>query len=125
MSIWQNYVDVDLMNNGSFSKAAIIGVQGGTWAASPNFHCSLEESKKLSNGFQAPDQVISILLEGVEYKKVQANQRSIYGVKNADFCICVKTKQAVIVGICNSLEQQPNAVSAIESFADYLIGINY
>lgn len=38
---WQAYVDNNLIGSGQITQAGIYGIQGGQWAASPNFNVSI------------------------------------------------------------------------------------
>ncbi len=42
------YVDTNLVGSKKVSKAAILGLQGGVWAASPNYTvCAMFDSRRL------------------------------------------------------------------------------
>lgn len=43
----------------------------------------------------------------------------------ADGCVIVKTKQAILVAVYHAPVQQSEATMVVEGLADYLIGVNY
>ncbi|CAH7687985.1 profilin [Phakopsora pachyrhizi] len=120
---WQPYVDDNLMGTGYFSDAAILGQLGGVWASSPNFNVTPEEQDSLTKGFDDSEaiQASGIRLANVKYLTIVTNERSIYGKKGGTGCICVKTKQAVVVAVYKAGVQPGEATKAAESFADFLI----
>jgi len=124
---WQTYVDSNLVGSGKVSKAAILGLQGGTWAASPNYTLSTQEQKEIVNAFANADQVQAsgIRLAGQKFFTLRITDRSIYLKKQSDGAILVKTKQAVLVAEYLAPIQAPEATLVVESLADYLIGVGY
>ncbi|KAF9449876.1 Profilin/allergen [Macrolepiota fuliginosa MF-IS2] len=117
---WQVYVDSNLLGTGKIAKAAILGQKGGVWASSPGYTA-------IVSGFNAPDQVQAngIRAAGQKFFTLQAGERSIYGKKQADGIIVVKTKQAVLVAEYAAPIQAPEATPIVEGLADYLIGVGY
>ncbi|KAI8986858.1 profilin [Trametes punicea] len=124
---WQAYVDSNLVGSGKITKAAILGQAGGVWAASPGYTLSADEQKAIVNAFNNADDIRAhgIRLAGQKFFTLQANDRSIYGKKQADGCILVKTKQAVLVAEYAAPVQAPEATPVVEGLADYLIGVGY
>ncbi|KAI0635071.1 profilin [Trametes polyzona] len=124
---WQAYVDNNLLGTGKISKAAILGQAGGVWASSPGYTLSADEQKAIVNAFNKPDEVLAsgVRLAGQKFFTLQANDRSIYGKKQADGCILVKTKQAVLVAEYTAPVQAPEATPIVENLADYLISVGY
>ncbi|KAI0826713.1 profilin [Trametes gibbosa] len=124
---WQAYVDTNLVGSGKISKAAIIGLAGGVWASTPGYTLSAEEQKAIIAGFNDATAVqgSGVRLAGQKFFVLQANPRSIYGKKQADGCVLVKTKQAVLVTEYTSPTQASEATIIVESLADYLIGVGY
>ncbi|MBW0528100.1 hypothetical protein O181_067815 [Austropuccinia psidii MF-1] len=121
---WQTYVDSNLLGTGYFQHAAILGQAGGSWASSSNFSVSAQEQSDLLKGFDEPStiQASGIHLASTKYLTIQANDRSIYGKKGPMGCVCVKTKQAIIVAVYKEGVQPGEATKCTESLADYLIG---
>ncbi|KAI0691432.1 profilin [Cytidiella melzeri] len=124
---WQTYVDSNLVGSGKVAKAAIVGAQGGVWASTAGFNLSSEEQKVITTLHASPDtaQANGIRLAGQKYFTIEANPRSIYGKKQADGCILVKTKQAILVAIYEGPTQAGEATPVVEGLADYLIGVGY
>jgi len=124
---WQAYVDTNLVGSGKVQKAAILGLLGGVWATTAGYTLTAEEQKNVVNAFKNPEaaQSSGVRLAGRKFFTLSANERSIYGKKQADGCVLVKTKQAVLVAEYIAPIQQPEAVSVVESLADYLINSGY
>ncbi|KAF9235484.1 profilin [Melanogaster broomeanus] len=126
----------NLLGSGKIQKAAIIGLSGGVWAASSGYTLSPEEQKVIVAAFKNPAQVQAsgVRLAGQKFFTLQANERSLYGKKlatdlfvifQADGCVLVKTKLAVLVAEYVAPIQGPEATPIVEGLADYLISVNY
>jgi len=124
---WQTYVDSNLVGSGKVAQAAILGIAGGVWAASPGFTLDQTEQTAIINAHKKPDQTQAngVRAAGQKYFTLQANERSVYGKKQADGIILVKTKLAIIVAVYKAPIQAPEATPIVESLADYLISANY
>ncbi|WFC95829.1 profilin, required for normal timing of actin polymerization in response to thermal stress [Malassezia brasiliensis] len=116
---WQGYVDTNLVGTGKVSKAAIIGLKGGVWAASPGFNISPQEQQAIVSGLDdpAPLQANGIYANGKKFLTLQANPRSIYGKSG--------TNQAVLIGAYESPLLPGDANKVVEGLADYLISVGY
>ncbi|KAI9441372.1 profilin [Lactarius indigo] len=124
---WQAYVDTNLVGSKRVSKAAILGQQGGVWAASSGYILSPQEQKDIVAAFTNSDHVRTngLKLVGQKFFTLQANDRSIYLKKSADGAVIVKTKQAVLVAEYEAPIQAPEATPIVEGLADYLISVGY
>ncbi|KAI0311913.1 profilin [Amylostereum chailletii] len=124
---WQTYVDSNLVGSGKIARGAILGLSGGVWASSPGYTLSADEQKAVVNAFKDPAavQASGFRLAGQKFFALQANDRSVYGKKQADGAILVKTKQAVLVAEYIAPTQAPEATIVAEGLADYLIGVGY
>ncbi|KAI0254572.1 profilin [Lactifluus subvellereus] len=124
---WQSYVDTNLVGTGKISRAAILGQQGGVWAASQGYSLSPQEQREVLASFNEPDKVQTsgVRLVGQKFFTLQADARSIYVKKGGDGAILVKTKQAVLVAEYLAPIQAGEATPIVEKLADYLISVGY
>ncbi|KAL5483590.1 PFY1 [Sanghuangporus weigelae] len=124
---WQAYVDDNLVGTGRISKAAILGLQGGVWAASAGYNLTADEQKAAINAFTNPSetQAHGIKLAGQKFFTLQATDQHVYGKKGADGCVLVKTNQAVLVTEYAAPVQAGEATTVVEKLADYLKSVNY
>eukprot|EP01111_Echinosteliopsis_oligospora_P017393 TRINITY_DN750_c0_g1_i1.p1 TRINITY_DN750_c0_g1~~TRINITY_DN750_c0_g1_i1.p1 ORF type:complete len:125 (-),score=28.22 TRINITY_DN750_c0_g1_i1:69-443(-) len=122
---WQAYVDDQLVGAG-FAGAAIIGLDGGSWA-SKNLNLKPGEGQKIANLFKNPANAYAegITVNGIKYLCVKSDDRSIYGKKAATGVNCVKTSKAVLIGIYAEGFQPGQAANTIEKLADYLISTGF
>ena len=70
-------------------------------------------------------QANGIRAAGNKFFCLQANPRSIYGKKQADGIILVKTTQAILVAEYAHPTVPGEATKVVEELADYLIGVGY
>jgi len=122
---WQQYVDSNLVGSGKVSRAAIIGQKGGLWAATAGYTLTTEEQNALIKSSPDSLQASGFRLAGQKYFTLQVNDRSVYGKKQADGAIIVRTKQAILVAEYNAPIQHSEAVPVVEGLADYLISVSY
>lgn len=126
---WQPYVDNSLVGSGKITSGAILGHDGSVWAASPSIAQKLtgEETKRLVTAFANPSIVRQegFKIAGVKYIVILSNDREIYGKSGAAGICCVKTKQAVVVGLYDENTVSGEAAKIVGSLGDYLIGVNY
>ncbi|THH08678.1 hypothetical protein EW145_g2544 [Phellinidium pouzarii] len=124
---WQVYVDENLLGTGKVKRAAIIGLQGGVWAASAGYNLSVEEQKAVVSAFNDPvrTQANGIKLAGNKFFTLQADGEHVYGKKGPDGCVLVKTNQAVLVTEYVQPTQAGEATTVVERLADYLKSVNY
>ena len=119
---WQNYVDEQLVGSGLITKAAIIGHDGNTWASSPGWGLKAGEGARIVNLFKNPSDAFAqgIVVNGVKYMGVKADEQSIYGKRGATGVVCVKTLETILIGIYDETQQQGNAIIVVEKLGDYL-----
>ncbi|GAA5869276.1 hypothetical protein JCM3774_004191 [Rhodotorula dairenensis] len=124
---WQAYVDSNLLGTGKITRAAILGQQGGVWAASAGYSLSPEEQSALTKVHSDPAsaQAHGVKAAGQKFLCIRADDRSVYGKKSADGIIVVKTKQAILVAEYGHPTQPGEATKIVEELADYLIGVGY
>ncbi|TPX51630.1 hypothetical protein SeMB42_g00112 [Synchytrium endobioticum] len=124
---WQSYVDVQMVGTGFISRGAIIGSNGGIWAASPNFKIDAKEAAALTQCFQSVDAASSngLYLNGEKYVLLRGNDRTVLGKKGSAGCHCVKTKKAILIGVYDEGILPTNVSTTMEKLADYLISLDY
>ncbi|BGP27019.1 profilin [Rhodotorula toruloides] len=124
---WQAYVDTNLVGSGKVSKAAILGQQGGVWAQSAGYNLSQEEQNNLIKIHSDPGhaQANGVRAQGQKFLTIRADDRSVYGKKQADGIIVVKTKQAILAAEYAHPTQPGEATKVVEELADYLISVGY
>lgn len=85
------------------------------------------EIQEVVKGFKDPMnlRVSGLKLQGVKYFLLRADDRSIYGKKGPGGVVCVKTKQAIIIGTYEEGIQPGEATKVVEQLGDYLIAANY
>ncbi|KAH7926590.1 Profilin/allergen [Leucogyrophana mollusca] len=123
---WKDFVD-NLLGSNKVSKAAILGQKGGVWASSPGYSLSPQEQKAAIEAFNNPSgaQANGVRLANQKFFVLVANERSVYGKKQASGCVLVKTKQAVIVAEYDPPIQAGEATPVVEGLADYMIELKY
>ncbi|GAA5852588.1 hypothetical protein JCM9279_005520 [Rhodotorula babjevae] len=123
---WQN-VDSNLLGTGKVNKAAILGQQGGVWAQSQGYQLAPEEQSAIIAAFNDPSaaQASGVRAAGTKFLTIRADDRSVYGKKQADGIVCVKTAQAVLVAEYSHPTVPGEATKIVEDLADYLIGVGY
>lgn len=62
---------------------------------------------------------------GEKYLTIRAEDRSVYGKKGNKGLICVRTKQAIIIGHYPETTQPGEAAKIVEGLGDYLISAQY
>lgn len=124
---WQPYVDSSLVGSGKICSGAILGHDGSIWAASPSLSLTPEESKKLTSAFLDPAPIRSegFRISGTKYITIMSTDREIYGKAGQTGICCVKTKQAVVVGLYDEKMISGEAAKVVGGLSDYLISVNY
>ncbi|KAJ3038852.1 profilin, required for normal timing of actin polymerization in response to thermal stress [Rhizophlyctis rosea] len=124
---WQSYVDTNLIGTGKIKEAAIHGLDGSLWATARGFNITPTEIKTLVGAFTNAETIRAngLHINNVKYFTLRADDRSVYGKKGSGGVVCVKTKQAVLVGTYVEPVQPGEATKVVEALADYLIGVNY
>ncbi|AYG78073.1 hypothetical protein DWB77_00180 [Streptomyces hundungensis] len=122
MTDWQSYVDDDL--SGDLLTAAVIidATDGATLAHSNGYGLKAGEGAAIIGKFETPVKahVEGVAVNGVTYKVVEADERSIYG-KNGDTGVALaRTSTAIVIGYYNG--QQPElARMLVDKVASYLV----
>ncbi|KAJ3412075.1 profilin, required for normal timing of actin polymerization in response to thermal stress [Chytridiales sp. JEL 0842] len=85
------------------------------------------EIQALANAFKDPSGIRAngLYIGSTKYFTLRADDRSIYGKQGSNGVVCVKTKQAILVGVYGDPTQPGEATKVVEALADYLISVNY
>lgn len=118
---WNIYIEQNLIAGG-LAHAAIVGIDGTIWAKSANFIATVYEILDIYNGFSDsyPLRTNGLFLNSEKYLVLKADDLSIYSKKGSGGAICVKTEQAIIIGIYNDQLQPGAAASLVEKLAEFL-----
>ncbi|EFA77850.1 hypothetical protein PPL_09348 [Heterostelium album PN500] len=125
---WQGYVDEQLIGTGLLENAAILSVaDGSVWGVKPSDFIKSGEGANIVELYKSPSNAFSkgIVIGGVKYMGIKADERSLYGKKGATGVACAKTNQCIIIGYYNEKQQPGNAALCVEKLADYLIDNGY
>jgi profilin len=119
---WQEYIDKNLMGSGELKHACIADHEGNLLATSPGFKISPHEVRAITKLLSTGDQVIStsMIIEGALYLTLRVDGNVFYGRKNLTTCVCIKTKQLLVIGTNNDHVQPGRAANIIGRFADEL-----
>ncbi|OCF34571.1 profilin [Kwoniella heveanensis CBS 569] len=125
---WQAYVDDHLVGTGKVSKAAILGKQGGVWAASSGYNLSQQEQDAVvKTAFAQPDQIRAngITLSGFKFMCIQANPDEVIGRKGERGVFLIPTTQAILVAEYDAPVSAGEANVIVTKLADYLKSVSY
>ena len=124
---WQQYVDSNLVGTGKVTKGAIHGHNGALWATSKGFNVGTQEINDLFQAYTDPSGVRAngLHIGSVKHICIKADDRSVYGKKGTGGVVCVKTKQAILIGAYEDPIQPGECAKVVEALADYLISVNY
>jgi profilin len=124
---WQPYVDSSLVGSGKICAGAILGHDGSVWAASPSLNLTAAETQKLTAAFLDPSGIRSegFRVSGTKYITIMSTDKEIYGKAGACGICCVKTKQAIVVGLYDEKTVSGEAAKVVGGLGDYLISVNY
>jgi len=124
---WQPFVDKALVGTKNVSKAAIFGHDGTQWAGTPEFLVTVQEIKNITKGFSDASALRKdgIFISREKFLVIRADERSIYGSKGASGCVCVKTRQSILVCVYDEKIQPGHCSSEVEKLADYLLSCGF
>ena len=127
MAAWQPYVDSSLVGSGKIYAGAILGHDGSIWAHSPSLNLTPTETQTLTSAFLDPSGIRAegFRIAGTKYITILSNEKEIYGKAGACGICCVKTKQAVVVGLYDEKTVSGEAAKVVGGLADYLVSVNY
>ncbi|CAK9787021.1 putative actin monomer binding protein [Cutaneotrichosporon oleaginosum] len=124
---WQSYVDDQLLATQKITKAAILGKQGGVWAASTGYNLSQAEQDFVTHtAFTDPDSVRAngITLGGFKFMTIQANTDEVIGRKGERGVFIIPTTQAILVAEYDGTPAG-DANLIVTKLADYLKSVGY
>ncbi|WWC90237.1 uncharacterized protein L201_005170 [Kwoniella dendrophila CBS 6074] len=125
---WQAYVDDHLVATGKVTKAAILGKQGGIWAASSGYNLAQNEQDAIvKTAFTQPDQVRAngIILNGFKFMTLKADSEEVIGRKGERGVFIIPTNQAILVAEYDAPTSAGEANIVVAKLADYLKSVNY
>ena len=128
---WQTYVDTNLVGSGRISRAAIMGAQGGMWAASAGYQLTAAEQKALVDGFSQPDTLrsIAVRLDNQRYYVVSVRPQgvkvTVESKKQRNGALLIKTRRAIIVAEYTAPTERTEALFIADGVADHLVGAGY
>lgn len=124
---WQAYTD-NLIASGKIDKAALYSRAGDSlWAQSGSFHLDALEISSIARGYDDPSnlQTSGLHVQGQKYFLLRADDRSIYGKRDAEGMVAVRTKQAILIAHYPAGVVAGDATTVVEKLADYLISVSY
>ncbi|OCF72371.1 profilin [Kwoniella mangroviensis CBS 8886] len=122
------YVDDQLVATGKITKGAILGKQGGVWAASSGYNLSqAEQDAVVKTAFTQPDQVRAngITLNGFKFMTLRADADEVIGRKGERGVFIIPTNQAILVAEYDAPTSAGEANVVVAKLADYLKSVNY
>ncbi|WRT63157.1 uncharacterized protein IL334_000060 [Kwoniella shivajii] len=125
---WQAYVDDHLVATGKITKAAILGKQGGIWAASSGYNLAQKEQDAIvKTAFTQPDQLRAngITLNGFKFMTIRADDEEVAGRKGERGVFIIPTNQAILVAEYDAPTIAGDANVVVAKLADYLKSVNY
>ncbi|KAE8541292.1 hypothetical protein D1P53_002650 [Cryptococcus gattii VGV] len=123
-----SYVDDHLVATGKVKKAAILGKQGGVWAASSGYNLSQQEQNSITQTFfQQPDSVRAngITLNGFKFMCIQATPEEVIGRKGERGVFVIPTNQAILVAEYDAPTSAGEANVVVAKLADWLKSASY
>jgi len=95
---WQSYVDDQLISTKVIKSAVIAGHDGNIWASSAGFAVTAEELKSLLGKYASTDQLAmnGVMIGGVKYMFLSANERVVRAKKGTSGVHCIKTVQGMV-----------------------------
>lgn len=118
---WDAYI-TNLLATNYVSEAAIIGHNGSVWAQSPGLKIQPAEVTALIAGFKegSPLHATGVLINGVKFFTLRANDKEVFGKKSQTGIACYKTIQAIIIGLYPDNVQPGQCTTEVAKVADYL-----
>ena len=123
---WQDYIDTQLVGK-DLKNAVIAGHDGNVWAKSQDFNVTPNEIQALLSNYSNQESLASsgISLGGQKYFYLSGDDEVIRGKQGKGGVHCVKTNQALLVGIYDSPMEPAQAATITEKLGEYLKGVGY
>jgi hypothetical protein len=123
---WDSYRDT-LTNSGHVKYAAVCGIEGGVWSASPGLNITTEEIKTLVSGLSnsATIEQNGIMVGGVKYMYLQSDSSQIQGKNKATGVSIAKAGKCIIIAVYGDGQQPGNCRTQAERIRDYLQSVGY
>ncbi|KAK9142013.1 hypothetical protein Syun_011413 [Stephania yunnanensis] len=126
---WQSYVDDQLVGSGQLASAAIVNLSEATVSARSSSFPEItdEEISAIIDGYKSPNSFYDngFTIGGTAYMAVKADERSVYGKKEATGVCMAKTSQLLIIGVYDEKNQPSSAALVVEKLADFFIENGY
>merc|ERR1712212_22892 len=123
---WQDYVNTQLVGK-DLKNAAIAGHDGNLWAKSENFNVTQDEMKAILENYGSQENLASsgFSLGGQKYFYLSGDDEVLRGKQGKGGVHCVKTGQALLVGVYEDPMAPAQAATITEKLGDYLKGVGY
>ena len=123
---WQDYIDTQLVGK-DLKEAVIAGHDGNVWAKSQNFNVTPNEIQAILNNYGNQGSLASsgFSLGGTKYFYLSGDDEVIRGKQGKGGVHCVKTNQALLVGVYEEPMAPGTAAQITEKLGDYLKGVGY
>ena len=123
---WQDYIDTQLVGK-ELKEAVIAGHDGNVWAKSQNFNVTPNELQAILNNYGNQESLASsgFSLGGTKYFYLSGDDEVIRGKQGKGGVHCVKTNQALLVGVYEDPMAPGTAAQITEKLGDYLKGVGY
>jgi profilin len=123
---WDSYTD-NLVKTGHVSQAAVCGLDGSVWAATPGLTVQPNEIKNIVAGFSNSGALQSngVFIGGNKYMFLQSDDSQIQGKKGASGFSIAKSAKCMVIGIYGDGLQPGNCRTQCERIRDYLNSVGY
>lgn len=122
---WQPFVD-QLTNSNAAKYAAICGLNGSVWAASPGFNITKDQILHLVSGFDPNNNdfkcqriTFEIIYER-KYMVIRNDENLILASSGPTIVAASKSKTALVIGVTDEKIQPGQCTAGVERMADYL-----
>merc|ERR1719228_394845 len=116
-----------LVAAGTVTKAAICGLDGSIWAASPGLDITAAEIAVIVASFSSPEEARDkgLFVAAEKYFFLGGSDKVVRGRKGDSGVHIAKTTQAIIVSVYESPIKGGACAQTTEALQDYLTGIGY